>query len=150
MGQLASPDGYRLLINGDWVEGGNGTYPIVNPATEEVASQAPEASVADAEQAARAAREAWPGWSATPPAERARLLQATADALRREAPDLVPLIISETGATLSVGSALQVPQAYARFDRYARAALSDMTIPLPPQEIGTTPLAPGGLMGAVA
>jgi phenylacetaldehyde dehydrogenase len=150
MGQLASPDGYRLLIGGDWVDGGNGSYEIVNPATESVTGTAPEASVADAENAARAARDAWPAWNATSPEERARLLQATADALRREAPDLVPLIMAETGATLSVGSALQVPQAYARFDRYARGALSDMTISLPPQEIGTTPLAPGGLMGAVA
>src|SRR5260370_215775 len=41
MGQLASPDRYRLLIDGDWVEGGNGTYPIVNPATAEGAGVGP-------------------------------------------------------------------------------------------------------------
>lgn len=142
--------GYRLLVGGEWIAGSAGSYGVVNPATEQIIGEAPEASVADAEAAAAAARNALASWSATSPEERAGLLQATADALRERAQDLVPLIISETGATLSVGSALQVPQAFARFERYARGARSDPVIALPPQEIGTTPLAPGGLMGAVA
>src|SRR6185436_4731468 len=33
---LSGEDSYRLLIGGDWVAGGDGSYPIVNPATEEV------------------------------------------------------------------------------------------------------------------
>jgi acyl-CoA reductase-like NAD-dependent aldehyde dehydrogenase len=140
----------RLLIGGHWVPGGDGTYGVTNPATEEVFAEAPEASVSDALAAAAAAREAFPAWSATPAPERARLLSAVADALRARAEELLPVIMAETGATLSVGSALQVPQAYTRFDRYAVAALSDPAIALPPQAMAATPLAPGGLMGAVA
>jgi acyl-CoA reductase-like NAD-dependent aldehyde dehydrogenase len=45
---------------------------------------------------------------------------------------------------------MQVPQAVARFERYARAALDSDVIPLPPQEMPQTALAPGGIMGAIA
>ncbi len=140
---------YRLLIGGEWVEGAAGTYDIVNPATEEVVGQAPEASVAQAHEAARAAQEAFPHWWRTPPAERARLLQAVADRLRERQGELVPLIISETGATAQVGSRMQVPVAIERFERYARGAVKDLTIPLPPSPTQATPLAAGGLIGAV-
>ena len=44
---------WKLLIGGELVAGEAGTAPIVNPATEEVVAEAPEASVAQAEEAAR-------------------------------------------------------------------------------------------------
>ena len=100
---------YRMLIGGEWVDGAAGSQPIINPANGETIGEAPQASVEQAEAAAQAARDAFPGWWATPPAERARLLQAVADRLRERQADLVPLIISETGATAQVGSRMQVP-----------------------------------------
>ena len=140
---------YRLLIGGEWVDGANGTYSIVNPATEEIVGEAPEASVDQALAAARAAQEAFPKWANTPPAERARLLDAVTTKLRERAGDLVPLIISETGATATVGSRMQVPVAIERFERYSRGAMKDLNIPLAPSPTQATPLAPGGLIGAV-
>jgi acyl-CoA reductase-like NAD-dependent aldehyde dehydrogenase len=140
---------YRLLIGGEWADGDNGTYDIVNPATEEVVGSAPEASVDQALAAARAAQAAFPAWWRTPPAERARLLNAVAEKLRERAGDLVPLIISETGATAMVGSRMQVPVAIERFERYAKGATKDLNIPLAPSPMGATPLAAGGLIGAV-
>ena len=140
---------YRLLIDGQWVDGADGTTPVVNPATEEVVGHAPEASVDQALAAARAAQRAFPAWWRTPPAERARLLQAVADRLRERQGDLVPLIISETGATAQVGSRMQVPVAIERFERYARSAARSLDIPLPPSPMAATPLAPGGLIGGV-
>src|SRR5205823_10059507 len=134
----------------DWVEASAGAYGVVNPATEEPVGDAPEASAADAQAAAAAARDAFPAWSRTPPEERARLLQAVADRVRQRQEELLPLIIAETGATLSVGSALQVPMCANRFERYAKGAPQDITVPLAPMEMQATPLAPGGLMGAVA
>src|SRR2546430_12573828 len=124
---------YRLLIGGSWVEGSSGTYGIVNPATEEVVSEAPEAGATDAEAAAAAAKEALPAWSQTPREERARLLQAVADRVRERQQELLPLIIAETGATLSVGSALQVPMCANRFERYAHGAVQDIDVPIAPQ-----------------
>jgi acyl-CoA reductase-like NAD-dependent aldehyde dehydrogenase len=147
---LSGEDSYRLLIGGDWVAGGDGAYPIVNPATEEVEAEAPEASAQQARDAAAAAAEAFPAWSATKPEERANLLQAAADALKAKVPDLVPLTIAETGCTVTVGKQMQVPQAAVRFERYARGALEPTVIPLPPQEMPATALAPGGIMGAMA
>jgi acyl-CoA reductase-like NAD-dependent aldehyde dehydrogenase len=45
---------------------------------------------------------------------------------------------------------MQVPVAIERFQRYAAAAAKDLSIPLPPQPVRATPLAPGGLIGALA
>jgi acyl-CoA reductase-like NAD-dependent aldehyde dehydrogenase len=140
---------WKLLINGAWVVGDNGTYPIINPATEEVVGHAPEASVTQALAAAAAAKAAFPGWSATPVAERSRLLRLVAEKLAERQPDLVPLIIAETGATAMVGSRMQVPVAVDRFNRYARDASKDIRIPLPPSVQPATPLAAGALMGAI-
>jgi acyl-CoA reductase-like NAD-dependent aldehyde dehydrogenase len=140
---------YRLLIGGEWVDGADGSYPIVNPATEEVVGEAPEASAKDAEAAAAAAHDALPAWKRTTPEERANLLSALAVEIKQRSDDLLPLIMAETGATLSVGSALQVPQAVARFERYARGALQDIDIALPPSIMPTTPLAAGGVIGGI-
>jgi len=139
---------WKLLIDGELVAGEAGTTPIVNPATEEVVGHAPEASVAQAEAAARAAQEAFPKWAATPVTERAELLTAVTDRLMKAAPDLVPLIIAETGATATVGSRMQVPVAVERFQRYSRDATKNLDIALPPSPVAPTPLAPGALMGA--
>ncbi len=141
---------YRLLIGDEWVEGSAGAYAIVNPATEQVVAEAPEASAKDAEAAAAAAKDALQSWSRTTPDERAALLQAVADRVRERQDELLPLIIAETGATVSVGSALQVPMCANRFERYAKGARTDLTIPIVPSVMEATPLAPGGLMGAVA
>ena len=140
---------YRLLIGGEWVEGANGTYPIVNPATEQVVGEAPEASVEQALAAARAAQEAFPAWWRTPVSVRADLLRKAGAALAARQADLVPLIISETGATALVGSRMQVPVALERFERYARDASKDLDIALKPAPTAATPLAAGGLIGAM-
>jgi acyl-CoA reductase-like NAD-dependent aldehyde dehydrogenase len=141
---------YRLLVGDEWVAGGDGTYEIVNPATEQVVGHAPEASVDQAQQAARAAREAFDSWSQTKPEDRAALLAATADAIRAHYDDLLPLVIAETGCTRTVGMQMQVPMAATRFDSYARMATQSNVIPLPPMEMPPTALAPGGLIGAIA
>jgi acyl-CoA reductase-like NAD-dependent aldehyde dehydrogenase len=140
---------YRLLIGGEWVDGADGTYEVINPATEGVVGLAPEASSEQALAAARAARDAFPAWAATPPAERARLLHAVTEQLRARADHLVPLIISETGATAMVGSRMQVPVAVDRFSTYAAMAARSHDIALPPHPTAATPLAGGGLISAV-
>jgi acyl-CoA reductase-like NAD-dependent aldehyde dehydrogenase len=142
--------GPQLLIGGEWVDGADGGYEIVNPATEEVVGIAPEASEGQALDAARAAQEAFPAWSQTSPEVRANLLQKVADAMRDEFDDLLPLVIAETGCTATVGKQMQVPQARVRFETYARLAHESNVIPLAPMEMPATALAPGGLMGAIA
>lgn len=143
-------DETQLFIGGKWVDAGGGTYGIVNPATEEVVGQAADATASDAADAARAAREAQPGWSATPAEDRLALLKAAAGAIRAKNDELVPLVIAETGATASVGSRMQVPVCADRFDRYSRDIRHVQESMLPPIATAATPLAPGGLISALA
>ena len=62
----------------------------------------------------------------------------------------MPLVIAETGATASVGSRMQVPVSAARFDRYSRDISHVQEHMLPPIVSEATPLAPGGLISALA
>ena len=141
----------QVLIGGEWVDGADGGYDIVNPATEEVVGIAPEASVA----ASRSTRPA-PRRKRSPRGRRPR--PTCAPTCCRRPPtrcathfdDLLPLVIAETGCTATVGKQMQVPQARVRFETYARYALESNVIPLPPMEMPATALAPGGLMGAIA
>jgi acyl-CoA reductase-like NAD-dependent aldehyde dehydrogenase len=142
-------DEYSLLVGGDRVAGARGTYGVVNPATEDVVGLAPEASVDQVEAAARAAAEAFPAWSRTQPSVRGELLGRLADLLDARAGELVPLVQAETGATQRVAQTMQVPQTIDRFRRYQRGAAEPHAIPLPPTEMPSTALAPGGVLGAV-
>jgi acyl-CoA reductase-like NAD-dependent aldehyde dehydrogenase len=139
---------YSLVIGGESVEPAD-RYDIVNPATEQVVAEAPEASVEQANAAVDAAAEAFPAWSRTSPEERAALLDRAADLIDAAADELVPLVQAETGATYRVTKTIQVPQSAARLRRYARGALESRIIPLEPAVMPTTALAPGGLISAV-
>lgn len=140
---------WKLLIGGEWVSGGAGAYSVVNPATEEVVGEAPEATVAQAADACQAAADAFPAWSQTTPEHRAELLNRAADLIDAASADLVPLVQAETGATMRVTKSMQVPQTAARFRRYAVGALESTTIPLPPAVMPSTALAAGGLVSAI-
>ncbi|HVU90785.1 MAG TPA: aldehyde dehydrogenase family protein [Jatrophihabitans sp.] len=140
----------RLLVDGEWVEPDGGHYDVVNPATEQVIGQAPEASEQQALDAAASARQAFKSWSRTTAEERAAILHRVVDLLVKRGDEIVPLLQAETGATMRVASTMQVPVAVDRFTRYAREALLPNTIGLPPQVMPDTALAPGGLIGAVA
>jgi acyl-CoA reductase-like NAD-dependent aldehyde dehydrogenase len=142
-------DTYRLYIDGGWREAGNGSYPIVNPATEEPVGDAPNASEQDALDAAAAARAAFPAWSRTAPEVRAELLDRAADLFDKRYEEFVPLVQAETGATLRVTKTMQVPSVSARFRRYARGAMEKLDIAVEPQVMPTTALAPGGIIGGV-
>ena len=137
----------RLLIGGEWVAAGGGGYEVVNPATEQVVGEAPDASVADAERACAAAADAFVRWSRTTQEHRADLLTRVADLLDKRREELVPLVQAETGATLRVTKQMQVPMAATRFRRYAQ--IESNIVPLPPSVMPGTALAPGGIIGAI-
>jgi phenylacetaldehyde dehydrogenase len=145
----STPATHRLYIDGGWREGGDGSYAVVNPATEQVVGHAPEASAADVADAVAAARRAYDGWSRTGPAERAAVLDRIAEAVLAHAEDFVPLLQAETGSTIRVASSMQLPVVADRFRRYARGALEPVLDPLTPQPVAASPLAPGGLTSAV-
>jgi betaine-aldehyde dehydrogenase len=78
------------------------------------------------------------------------LLKKAAAAIRAKNDELVPLVIAETGATASVGSRMQVPISADRFERYSRDIRHVQESMLPPVATAATPLAPGGLVSALA
>ena len=140
---------HQLLIGGKWVDASDGAYDIINPATEEVVGQAPNASAEDALAAAAAAKDAQAAWAAWSTEDRSALMRAAAEAIRAKSSELLPLVIAETGATAMVGSRMQVPVAADRFERYARDPRQVLQTPLLPQSAGATPLAPGGIIGGM-
>ena len=101
---------YRLLIGGDWVTPEAGTYEIVDPNTTQVIGHAPEASVSQVNDAAAAAKAALPGWRDTPMAERCALLGRAADLIDERIGDLTGLLQGETGATINITEAVQLPR----------------------------------------
>ncbi len=149
MAETIQRDEHLLLIGGKWVDASEGTYEIVNPATEEVIGHAPNAGVDDALAAAAAAKEAQPGWASWSQDDRSALMREAAAAIRARATELLPLVIAETGATATVGSRMQVPVAADRFERYARDPRPVLQTPLLPQPVQATPLAPGGIIGGM-
>jgi phenylacetaldehyde dehydrogenase len=139
-------DEFHLLIGGEKVEGASG-YEVINPATEQVVGVAPNASVEQAQAACAAAREAFDRWARTPMEERCAILDRIADVLDAHRDELVPLVQAETGATMRAAKTMQVAPASARFRRYAQ--VESNIVPLPPAVMPTTPLAPGGIIGAL-
>src|SRR3954468_8277629 len=93
-----------LLIGGEWVAASEGrTYEKTDPYTGDVVTEAAAATPADAARAAEAAGAAFPGWAATPPAERAALLTAAADLLGERSEDIARTMTAECGATFGWG-----------------------------------------------
>ena len=108
-----------LFVDGAWVaSSGDGWIAVENPATEAVIAQVPNGSAEDVDRAVAAARRAFPGWSATPVAERARIIAALRDGLHARQQEIAESITAEMGAptklamTVQSGLPLQVLGAY--------------------------------------
>ncbi|HVM23776.1 MAG TPA: gamma-aminobutyraldehyde dehydrogenase [Candidatus Limnocylindrales bacterium] len=88
----------QLFINGDWVDAASGeTTDIINPATEEVIAQVPQATAEDADRAVDAAAAAFESWSLTPPKTRSEMLHKLADAFEADAETLSRLEQANVG-----------------------------------------------------
>ncbi|WP_425470304.1 aldehyde dehydrogenase family protein [Streptomyces diacarni] len=149
-GRAGAPRAYRHWIAGAWQQPARGHYQITDPATEQPVGYAPEGGADEVGTAVRAARAAQEEWADTDPRERARVLERIGALLTERGPGLVPLLQAETGATLKVARGMQLPTAADRFRRYARGASEPDTVPLAPQPVPASALAPGGLIGAAA
>ena len=75
----------EMLIGGTFVAGRESGERVLNPRTEELLVDLPEASAQQVDEAVSAAEKAFAAWSATTPAERSGLLLKLADAIEREA-----------------------------------------------------------------
>lgn len=75
--------------------------PVLNPATEQVIAEVPDATQADLDAVVAAAREAFPGWAGKPFAQRQQAILAIADAVEAEADQLSHWLVAEQGRPLA-------------------------------------------------
>ena len=102
-GELAADRKYRLLIDGQFVDGAAGeTFQCEYPFTGEKWGSVPIATDGDVDRAVRAADKAFrSGWSQTTPVQRAALLRKLANLLREDATALALLQVHENGKRLA-------------------------------------------------
>jgi len=90
------------FINGKRVEGSSGRGgDVFNPATGEKVRRVVFASAAEVDAAVKAAAAAFPGWAATPPLTRARIMFKFLELLAREHDNLARVISEEHGKVFS-------------------------------------------------
>ncbi|HEY3883205.1 MAG TPA: NAD-dependent succinate-semialdehyde dehydrogenase [Trebonia sp.] len=88
-----------LLIGGEWAKG-NGTFPVLDPATEEPLAEVADGTVNDALDAVSAAQAALPGWAATPPRQRAEILRKAFELMTARSEQFARLMSAENGKSL--------------------------------------------------
>lgn len=91
-------------INGKMVAGTSGRFSdVMNPATGEVTARVALATQAEMDAAIAAAAAAQPGWAATNPQRRARVIMKFADLINQHMDELAELVSHEHGKTLPDG-----------------------------------------------
>ncbi len=94
---------YQMFIDGKLVDSvSQKTFNVINPATEEVISEAPEGTVEDTRVAIDAAYRAQKSWAKLPAIERAKYLRKIADGIRKNAETLATTIVEEQGKIRSL------------------------------------------------
>src|ERR1700728_1259128 len=91
---------YPMYINGEFVESASKKYfPVVDPSTEEVMAEVPEANEVDVNRAVAAAKAAFDSgaWAQTTAQDRGRILFRLAERIRKEAPHLAELEARTSG-----------------------------------------------------
>lgn len=122
---VAQPAEHGLFIDGNWqMATGGAKLATIDPATGNLIGWIADATAADVDQAVQAARRAFPGWSATVPAERARILTAIADILEAHIDELSELETLDQGKALYVARWAELPGAIAQFRFFAGQAMS--------------------------
>ena len=90
----------RLLIGGKWVDGTQGTFDVLDPATGSAIASVARAGLPDMTAAIDAATAAQPGWAAAAPRERSSILRKAFDLMIDQADDMAYLMSLEMGKSL--------------------------------------------------
>ncbi len=93
---------YLNYIAGKWSAGHAGkTFPTINPATEELIAEIPQANAVDVESAVHAASEAFKKWRLMPAPLRGEILYRIGDLLRQKKEELAQLLTREMGKVIT-------------------------------------------------
>ena len=114
-------DRYGLFIGGEFVEPKSGRYlTTIDPSSEEVLAEVPEAGPEDVELAVGAARDAYDStWRALPAQERSKYLYRVARALQERAREFAVLESMNGGKPIKESRDVDLPLAAAHFFYYA-------------------------------
>ena len=92
----------QCYINGQWLDAADGgTFPVNNPATDEVIGTVPRMGAVETRSAIEAANAAFPPWRARTAAERSQLLRRWYELLLENKEDLAILMTAEQGKPLA-------------------------------------------------
>jgi succinate-semialdehyde dehydrogenase/glutarate-semialdehyde dehydrogenase len=90
-----------LFVGGQWGGGRDGgTFPVLDPATEESLTEVADGTIGDALDAVGAAHDALPAWAATPPRQRAEILRRAFELMTERAEQFARLMSAENGKSI--------------------------------------------------
>src|SRR6202162_1061611 len=144
---------YQRYINGEWVDSNsNKTFPVYDPATEEVIAQAPDANADDVNRAVAAAKAAFEDgtWATTTAQERGRVLFRLAEKIRQNAAMLAELESRNSGKPI-VEAEFDIADAATCFEYYGGLATKILGYvnPVPDNAVSLTLKEPVGVAGQI-
>jgi aldehyde dehydrogenase (NAD+) len=142
----------QLFVGGEFVDGLAGaTIEVLDPHDCSVLAHVAEARAEDVDRAVAAAAAAFPAWSATPAAERGRLLLRLADAIEGHADELARLESRDTGHPIRDSRGLDVPRTAATFRYFGGMAdkLQGSVVPVEAGFLNYVERAPLGVVGQI-
>ena len=93
---------YGLFIDGKWQNSSDGnTFPVIDPATEEIIGEAPVATAEDLELALASARKGFDAWRRIPAWDRAAVLRKASFMIRERTEEIARIMVAETGKPLA-------------------------------------------------
>ena len=112
-----------FYIDGAWVAPRAGTdFDVIDPSIEEACAVISLGGEADTNAAVAAARAAFPGWAATPVAERIALAEKIQTAYENRKEDMAKAISLEMGAPIDMAHVQQAPTGTGHIAAFIRAA----------------------------
>jgi betaine-aldehyde dehydrogenase len=144
---------YQMYINGEWIDSkSNKTFPVFDPATEEIIAQVPEANADDVNRAVSAAKAAFENgpWASTTAQERGRVLFRLADKIRQNAAMLAELESRNTGKPI-VEAEFDIADVATCFEYYGGLATKILGYvnPVPDNAVSLTLKEPIGVAGQI-
>ena len=141
-----------FYIDGAWVAPKAGTdLTVIDPSVEEACAVISLGGEADTNAAVAAAKAAFPGWAATPVAERIALAERIAEEYERRKGDMAKAISLEMGAPIDMSHVQQAPTGTGHIKAFIAAAKEfDFDHPLRPDATDTRILyEPIGVCGLI-
>ena len=144
---------YQMYINGEWVTSkSTKTFPVYDPASEEIIAQVPEANAEDVNRAVAAAKAAFEDgpWSMTTAQERGRVLFRLADKIRQNLPMLAELEARNCGKPI-VEAEFDINDTATCFEYYGGLATKILGFvnPVPDNAVSLTMKEPVGVAGQI-